>query len=105
VEPEYCFGYGRSYTEFEVEPLRAYQDGSQVQVEIRVSNIGTRYAGKEVVQIYASMVGGKLARPYQTLVAYAKTPLLAPQEETVLTVAVSFPALASYDVDTASWKL
>jgi beta-glucosidase len=105
VEPEYCFGYGRSYTEFEVEPLRAYQDGDKVKMEIRVSNIGTQYEGKEVVQIYASMVGGKLEKPYQTLAAYAKTPLLAPQEETVLTVQVSLSALASYDVDTASWKL
>jgi beta-glucosidase len=74
-------------------------------MEIRVSNIGTQYAGKEVVQIYASMVGGKLEKPYQTLVAYAKTPLLAPQEATVLTVVVSLSALASYDVAIASWKL
>jgi beta-glucosidase len=105
VEPEYCFGYGLSYTKFEVEPLSAHQDGDQVPVKIRVRNIGAKYAGKEVVQLYASMVGGKVEKPYQALVAYAKTPLLAPQEETVLTVAVPLSALASYDVDTASWKL
>jgi beta-glucosidase len=105
VEPEYCFGYGLSYTEFAVEAVSACQDGDRVLIEVRVKNMGSKYAGKEVVQIYASMAGGKLEKPYQTLAAYAKTPLLAPQEEAVLTVPVVLSALASYDVDTASWKL
>ena len=47
----YPFGYGLSYTEFAIEPLRAGEEDGTICVDVRVTNMGSR-AGKEVVQLY-----------------------------------------------------
>ena len=52
--PLYCFGYGKSYTEFEIKTMNVTADEKQVQVEVEVTNIGDKYPGKEVVQVYYS---------------------------------------------------
>jgi beta-glucosidase len=104
VEPEYCFGFGRTYTEFQVEALNSFQDGDKIRMEIRVKNTGNR-AGKEVVQVYASHSGGKLQKPYQVLAAFKKTPLMEAGSETVLNLDVNLRDLASFDEKSAAWKI
>jgi beta-glucosidase len=105
VEPEYPFGYGLSYTEFDIKPQTTQAADGQVQVQALVENIGDTYAGKEVVQLYASPVGGGIAQPYQKLVAFAKTKGLAPKESQVITLSFPLKDLAAYDESDASWKL
>lgn len=54
VKPLYPFGYGLSYTGFSVEPLKVEQEGDKILVSVQVKNTGSRYTGKEVVQVYLS---------------------------------------------------
>lgn len=51
VEPEFCFGYGLSYTEFIYEDAVYEEDSGSVSVICRLTNAGS-YAGVETVQIY-----------------------------------------------------
>ena len=78
IEPRYPFGYGLSYTTFafDVKSVETFQ--SFVTAKVRVENTGDTYSGKAVVQAYLSCPTGALPRPYQQLVAYAKTPELGP---------------------------
>ena len=87
VMPLYCFGYGKSYTEFEIKTMNVTADEKQVQVEVEVTNIGDKYPGKEVVQVYYSAPDSAEAeKEYQELGGLAKTDELAPGESQILTI-------------------
>ena len=98
------FGYGKSYTTFEVAPAELLLAGEQVTVRTKVTNTGS-FAGKEVVQVYVSVPAGKLDQPYQTLAGFMKTPELAPGENILVDVAFTMSSLASYDAAAAAWIL
>ena len=105
VAPAYPFGFGLSYTTFRTETEKVEADGENVTLQVKVTNTGSRYTGKEVVQAYYSAPQGKLEKPYQELAAYAKTKELAPGESQCLKIAFPTPRMASYDEETASWIL
>ena len=104
VEPVYPFGYGLSYTEFELwEPFAAL-DGETLTVGVQVKNAGQR-DGKEVVQLYYSAPCGKLPKPRQELAAFAKTRLLRPGECETVTLSIPLGQMASYCEECAAWVL
>ena len=104
VEPIFPFGYGLSYTDFEITQPGAVLNGECVTVSATVKNIGT-YPGKEVVQLYTSIPAGKLDEPYQVLCGFAKTNVLNPGEEETVTVSFAMRDIAPYDEETASFIL
>jgi beta-glucosidase-like glycosyl hydrolase len=73
--PLFPFGYGRSYTTFEVDDLRVSAtevptDG-EFAVSVRVRNTGTR-PGHEVVQLYLHDLVAQVTRPVRQLTGFAK---------------------------------
>lgn len=92
----YPFGFGLSYTTFEVEAGKVCIDGEAVRVPAKVTNSGN-HAGKEVVQLYVSAPQGKLGKPAKELKAFAKTRLLQPGESQSVFLTVKREELASYD--------
>lgn len=94
----YPFGFGMSYTDFEISFVKAeICDGMRsVAAEVKVKNIG-EYSGKEVVQVYCEAPQGKLGKPARVLCAYAKTKELAPGESQTLKFRIMTASLASYD--------
>ncbi len=105
VAPAYPFGYGRSYTDFAIECKSVTADGNQVTITAEVTNTGSVYSGKEVVQVYYSAPQGVLEKPYQELAAYAKTKLLAPGEKQTLTLGFQVTEMASYSEAKAAYVL
>lgn len=105
VAPRYAFGYGLSYTDFEVRVTGVHVKGTEVHVGVAVKNIGDTYAGKETVQLYVSCPVEKLEKEYQSLAAFAKTDVLKPGESQNLELAFSMENIASYDEETASMIL
>lgn len=101
----YPFGYGRSYTEFEIGEAVTSVDGEKVSVALKVKNIGDSYSGKEVVQVYYSAPAGKLDKPCKELIAYAKTSLLGPGDSEELEINFNLRDMASYSEDKAAWIL
>jgi len=104
ISPAYPFGYGLSYTDFEIEVLNTSLMGTQFEVSVLVRNKG-HYPGKEVVQVYVSKPNDELENPYQELIAFAKTDVLDPGKQQVINITINISSLASYDENTSSWVL
>lgn len=104
----YPFGFGLSYTQFEKElNTEANTDlnkADEITLDIRVRNTG-KAAGKEIVSLYVSAPEGTIEKPAKQLIAFAKTALLQPGEEEIVTLSADIRYLASYDEDTSSWIL
>lgn len=98
---QYEFGYGLSYTTFNMEPGQAKltRDGEKeyLEVAVTVTNTGSVFAGKEVVQAYYEAPQGKLGKPAKVLAAFGKTKELQPGESQSVTVRFPVDAMASYD--------
>ncbi|MGO4928470.1 glycoside hydrolase family 3 protein [Fundicoccus sp. Sow4_F4] len=91
----YPFGYGLSYTEFEIESNFSLE-GPQVTLQTSVTNIG-KVAGKQVVQVYYQAPQGQLGKPSRNLIRFAKTILLDPNTTQEIEFTFDLNELASYD--------
>lgn len=98
------FGYGLSYTSFDIAVTGAAAEGDTIRIKAAVSNTGAR-AGREVVQVYVSAPAGRLDKPYQDLAAFSKTDLLEPGASQELTISFSLRDCASYDAQKESYVL
>lgn len=104
----YPFGYGLSYTSFQIRTLETEEDNGTLRFLVEVTNTGCR-EGREVVQIYYGAPQGRLGKPAKVLAAYRKTRTLKAGESQRMEL--SFPAaqMASYDdsgkVALSAWVL
>ncbi len=92
----YPFGYGLSYTTFEISVKDLKVEKDKVSVKAEVINLGKR-AGKEVVQVYYSAPQGKLGKPALELGAFEKSRLLAPGESQTMLLEFPVSSMGSYD--------
>ena len=95
VTPAYPFGFGLSYTDFSIRFDSLTAKGATLTVTAQVENTG-KYPGKEVVQLYASAPEGELCKEYQSLCAFTKTNLLAPDQSQTVALTFDLTQLASY---------
>lgn len=97
----YEFGFGLSYTTFDIETNSISFENGNVTVNATVTNTGD-VAGKEVVQVYfsapqAGTGSAKLSKAARELAAYEKTELLQPGQSQQLTLTYSIADMASFD--------
>lgn len=92
----YPFGFGLSYTAFEIKTEKAEITEGVVKLSVSVKNIGS-YRGKEVIEVYCEAPQGRLGKAARVLCGFEKTRELVPQEEQVVEIAVDIAKLASYD--------
>ena len=93
----YPFGYGLSYTTFEIRGQGMESIGDDtINFRARVINTGA-VPGKEVVQIYCEAPQGKLGKPARVLCAFRKTITLDPGHFQEVRFKVPIRAIASYD--------
>lgn len=92
----YPFGFGLSYTAFEIKTEKAEITEGAVKLSVSVKNIGS-YKGKEVIEVYCEAPQGRLGKAAKVLCGFEKTRELVPQEEQVVEIAVDIAKLASYD--------
>lgn len=92
----YPFGYGLSYTDFDIKFSGAQADDTGFRFSFTVTNTGAR-AGKEILQLYLSKPCAKLGNPARELAAFAKTDELQPSESQNIELFVNMYQLTSYD--------
>ncbi|MDE7248745.1 MAG: beta-glucosidase BglX [Lachnospiraceae bacterium] len=100
-KPLYSFGYGLSYTEFTISPVKLSADkmsrAEQITVSVMVKNSGT-VKGQEVVQMYLEDVCGSVARPVRELKGFRKI-CLEPGEETEVQFKIGEEMLRFHDIN------
>lgn len=100
VSPLYPFGYGLSYTTFEMKNLRLGKEtissDEPVKVFIDVTNTGTR-RGDEVVQLYIRDELSTVTRPVKELKDFARITLEA-GETTTVELEITPEKLKFYDI-------
>lgn len=104
IQPKYPFGFGLSYTNFEIKFNSIGVDGNKINLKCIVTNKGN-FRGKEIVQIYASMPNGKINKEYKRLVAFEKTKELKEGESQTLLFDFDFYNLASFNEKISSYIL
>ena len=92
----YPFGYGLSYTTFEMKAEVLKNTGDEITVSAMVANTG-ELKGKEVVQVYVKVPQGKLGNPARKLIGFAKTKELEPGEQEEVCIVIPKYDMASYD--------
>ncbi len=97
----YPFGFGLSYTDFEIT-ADSFTVDDTVKISARVRNVGDM-KGKEVVQVYVSQPQGRLDKAGRSLIAFAKTRNLAPNEEQTIDFEIKPYDFSSYDESTHSY--
>lgn len=99
--PLYPFGYGLSYTSFEVDNLKLDKEelkkGETLTVTVDVANIG-KIGGEEVVQLYIRDLVGSVTRPVKELKGFQKLYLKAGEKKS-LTFVLTEEDLAFCDAD------
>lgn len=90
------FGFGLSYTDFAITSDFNYNK-DKITVTVNVENIGKKYAGKEVIQIYFTPPEGLLCKPKKNLIAFKKTKELQPAETQTIVFEIALEDLMSYD--------
>ncbi len=105
LTPLFPFGFGLSYTAFELGAARPSQTelepGDTLSVDVPVRNVGTR-AGQTVVQLYVRDRETALPRPDKELKAYAKLSLEAGDSATVQ-LKLDMRSLAYFDDKRGAW--
>jgi len=105
LTPLFPFGFGLSYTAFEIGEPRLSGDtlepGDELTVIVPVRNTGER-AGRTVVQLYVRDVETRLDRPPKELKAFAGV-TLQPGEAQDVTLTLDMRALAYYDDTRGAW--
>ena len=104
VKPLFPFGYGKSYTEFEMGQPSVSNDKDEITVRASFTNKG-EFAGKEVMQVYVACPAGKLDKPAKDLAAFAKTKELGAGERQEISAVFKLSDMASYDEDSESYIL
>ncbi len=95
-EVKYPFGFGLSYTTFDVSVDKVCENDGEITAAVTVKNTGG-LSGKEVAQLYYEAPQGMLGKPLRQLIAFKKTKELAPGEEQQIKMTFDVKNMASYD--------
>lgn len=96
----YPFGFGLSYTTFEMGKPSVKANGKNIELSVTVKN-----TGKQVAQVYVTAPKGAYEKPAKELKAFGKTRELKPGESQTLKMTLEKRDLASFDEANSQWKV
>ncbi len=103
VKPLLPYGFGLSYTSFEIGAPEALIEGDELVVKVKVKNTGDR-DGDEVVQLYVGFKNSSVDRPIKQLRGFKRVSLKASEEKEVL-IRTPLEKLCYYDPVKREWVL
>jgi beta-glucosidase len=105
IEPLFPFGYGLSYTTFEISKgkLSTYDltDDELMKVTLDIENTGKR-AGLEVIQLYIGAKKSKVPKAVKELIGFSKV-TLEPGEKKQIEFVINESVLDYYDSNADAW--
>jgi beta-glucosidase len=101
IPARFPFGSGLSYTTFDWSEIAVSGEGTDLMVQVRVTNTGAR-AGADVVQVYVRDVESSVHRPDKELKGFAKVHLEPGAADTV-GIPLDRRSFAVWDVAAHDW--
>ena len=102
IEPQYPFGFGLSYTDFELSDCKAEKDNEKITVSAAVGNIGD-VCGDEVVQVYVSSKNTDEDRPVKLLKGFKRVTVESGKSVNV-EIEIPVDEIKFYDPEKGGWK-
>ncbi|WP_445738423.1 beta-glucosidase [Mariniflexile sp.] len=107
IAPLYAFGYGLSYTSFNITDIKvdkkAYTPQDKIKLTCQVTNTGD-LEGAEVVQVYIGKQKSKVKRALKELKGFQKINLKSGGQKAV-EITIDAANLAFYDESISDWNL
>lgn len=103
IEPSLPYGFGLSYTTFDMSNAEFTVDNDYIEAAVDVKNTGDR-SGDEVVQLYIGFSNSSVNRPVKVLKGFARVSLQAADEKTI-SIKVPVEKLKWFNPDTNKWEL
>ena len=107
IDPSFSFGYGLSYTSFELLESsldkKKYLTNETIRVNCSVKNTG-KQDGKEVVQVYVGKVNSKIDRAKKELKGFKKVFVKNNQSEQIK-IDIPISSLAFYNEKDSDWEI
>lgn len=107
ITPQFSFGFGLSYTSFELSnpelSLETINAGEELTASVTVSNTG-EFLGAEVVQLYIKDQKSSLPRPEKELKGFSKISL-SPGESKKVSITLNKEAFGFYNDQLKSWSI
>ena len=107
IKPQFAFGYGLSYTSFELDDImtdkKMYAVNDSIVVSCKIKNTGD-VDGKEVVQVYVGKPKSEVARAVKELKGFGKK-FLAAGNQTEVQIKIAVADLKYYDETSHDWVL
>lgn len=103
IEPHYSFGFGLSYTEFEIKNPKASKKENSIEVSADIKNIGS-VDGDEVLQVYLSSENTEEDRPVKLLKGFKRVSV-KPSEAVTVNISIDPDDIKFYDPEKSEWKL
>ena len=103
IEPLLPFGFGMSYTNFKAENQSFVVDGDRISASCTVTNTG-KYAGTEVIQLYAGFKNSKIDRPNKLLRGFSRVEL-EPGESKTVNISCPVEKFKYYNAVSSSFEL
>ena len=103
ITPQFAFGHGLSYTNFEYSNLKLTAVGKNVTVTFTIKNTG-KIAGAEIAQLYVHEQNAVLPRPEKELKGFEKVKLAAGEQKT-MTIKLDADAFKYFDDVKNEWVM
>ena len=104
LDVSYPFGFGLSYTTFDLTDLIATVENDTINLKVTVKNVGNQ-AGKEVIQVYTSKPDTQIDRPEKELKGFIKTPSLELEQSITVFSKIPVSDLSYWSEEANAWTL
>ncbi len=102
IEPQYPFGFGLSYTGFEISDCKAEKNNEKITVTATVKNIG-EVCGDEVVQVYVSSKNISEDRPVKLLKGFKRVTVESGKSE-MAKIEIPIDEIKFYNPENGDWE-
>ncbi len=102
-EPHFPFGFGLSYTDFEISDISLKNDDKKITVSVNIKNKGD-FDGDEIIQLYVGSENTAVDRPVKLLKGFRRV-TVNKGESAVIEVSADVEDIRFYNPETAEWVL
>lgn len=103
IEAHFPFGFGLSYTDFELECISCKKSEDKIEITVNITNTGD-VDGDEIIQIYVGSDNTEKERPVKVLKGFKRVSVKA-KESIITEIDVLIDDIKFYNPENGSWEL